>query len=107
MACRWNRVPSVDVAPWCRTYGMEFRQLDVVAIAAAVCMYGYLLREHFMERREPFWALRSARVLVIPVVIVAAALLTQNWIPAPVIVGIAIWNLRKPTVPKPPVSAQR
>ena len=83
---------------------MEFRQLDLVAIALGAILYSFLLREHFLERGEPIRTLRSARVLAIPVVIVLAAVATRNWIPAPVIVGIAIWNLRKPTVPKPPAA---
>jgi len=81
---------------------MELRALDVAGILVAAAMYVYLLREHFFERRERLRSVRSARVLVIPIVVTIAAVLTHNWMPAPVIVGIAIWSLRKPLIEKPP-----
>ena len=79
---------------------MRLTQLDATAIVIALALYVALVHEQFLQRRERLRSMRSARVVAAPFVIVLAAVLTANWIPAPVIVGVAIWSLRKPTVPK-------
>jgi hypothetical protein len=69
--------------------------LDVLAALAAVGLYVYLLYEHFAVRREAPGSRRSLRVYALPFIITAAVLLSSNVIPAPVIVGLAIWSLGK------------